>query len=122
MSTTLYHTANSVFLERALYENKDGTVKNVSGHTSFIKVGKYYGDGLSVTIPGAFFTDGTDGIFAYTVSADVLAVLGFGAHVYSRYLVEDTLPPVEPIDPEDEPLPGKVVSVVSGSFIIIPAV
>jgi hypothetical protein len=118
----LYHTANSDFKERTLYENKDGSVKNVTNHSSYIKVAKYYGATPSVTIPGVFFTDGEDGIFSYTGTSSSLSVLGTGAFVYSRYLVEDPEEPEVPPEEGEEPVPGKIVSVVSGSFIIIPAV
>lgn len=107
MSNTLYHTLGESFFERSLYENSDCTVKNVSGHTSYIKVAKYYESAAILTIPGALETNGTDGIFKYELAATNFASIQHGTYVYSRYLLDAT---------------PKIVSVVSGTLVLIPSV
>jgi uncharacterized membrane protein len=106
--TTLYATRTESFEERALFENADGTPKDLTGtFTSFIRVAKYYNTTPIVTISGTIDTPATLGTIKYTATALQMSALDYGSHVYTRYLYDVT---------------GTAVSVVSGSFVIIPSV
>lgn len=106
--TTIYAIAKENFEERALFQNPNGTTMDLTGaYTSVMKVAKYYDSTPIVTISGAIESPATGGIVKYTATPMQMSALGFGTHVYTRYLYDPT---------------GKTVSVVSGNFVIIPSV
>jgi hypothetical protein len=109
MTTTLYAYQGKDFEENALFLDEYGSVKDVAGHTSFLKIAKHYTAEAAnkITINGVIFPPSTNGIFYYTASKETILSLDYGSHVYTRYLVDPT---------------GDVVNVVSGEFIIIPSV
>lgn len=107
MNITIYTPAGKDFEERVLFENDDGTVKNLTGYTSNIKVAKYFNSTPVVTITGVIESPPTSGIVKYSATKESLAILGFGTFVYSRYLYNNT---------------GEVDSVVTGNFVILPSV
>lgn len=105
--STIYAYDNSDFEEIVLYKNAQNVVLNLVGHTSVIKVSKYYGSAVTVTINGTIQAPSTNGIFKYNATASQLATLEYGTNVYTRYLYDSL---------------GKTVSVINGSFILIPTV
>lgn len=105
--STIYAYDNSDFEEIVLYKNAQGAVMNLTGHTSVIKASKYYGSAVTLTINGTIQSPATNGIIKYNATALQLAVLEYGTNVYTRYLYDSL---------------GKTVSVVNGSFVIIPTV
>lgn len=107
MSTTIYAVNKDEFFERVLYENPDGSVKDLTGHSSLIRVTKYYGSSNTISINGTVETPATNGIVKYEAPFTIWNNVTAGAYVYSRYLYDNT---------------GKVVDVVSGDLILIPAV
>ncbi len=107
MSNTIYAVTTDEFFERIQYKNADGTVKDLTGHTSLTKITKYYGSNLAISIQGVVETPATDGIVKYEAAASIWSATEYGAHVYSRYLYDAT---------------NKVVDVVNGDLILIPAV
>lgn len=107
MSNTIYAVTTDEFFERVQYTNADGTVKDLTGHTSRIKVTKYYGSSLAITIQGVVEAPAVNGIVKYEAPSAIWAATEYGAHVYSRYLYDAT---------------NKVVDVVNGELILIPAV
>lgn len=107
MSTTIYTASGIDFQERVLYENDDGTIKDLTGYTSDIKVAKYFNSTPIITITGVVEIPATNGIVKYSAPKESLSVLGFGSYFYSRYLYDSE---------------GEVKSVVSGNFVIIPSV
>lgn len=107
MSNTIYAINKDEFFERVLYENPDGSVKDITGHTSNIKVTKYFGSTQVITITGVIEAPATNGIVRYEAPIATWNNVIPGAYVYSRYLYDGT---------------GKVVDVVTGDLILIPAV
>lgn len=107
MSTTIYTASGIDFEERVLYENNDGTVKDLTGYTSNIKVAKYFNSTPIITITGVVETPPTSGIVKYSATKESLSVLGFGSYFYSRYLYDSE---------------GEVKSVTTGNFVITPSV
>jgi hypothetical protein len=105
--STIYAYDNSNFEEIVLYKNAQGVAMNLTGHTSIIKVTKYYGSSVVVTINGTIQAPSTNGIFKYNATAIQIAALDYGTNVYTRYLYDSL---------------GNTVSVVNGSFVLIPTV
>lgn len=105
---TIYANTKEDFEERALFQNSNGTAMDLTGgYTSTMKVAKYYNSTPIVTITGVPETPETTGIVKYTATALQMSALSYGTHVYTRYLYDPT---------------GKTVSVVTGSFVILPTV
>ena len=109
MTTTLYAYQGKDFEENALFLDEYGAVKNIEGHSSYIKVAKHYGADPEnkLTIPGQILPPASNGIFYYTLPKETILTLEYGSNVYTRYLINAF---------------GEVVNVVSGEFIIIPSV
>lgn len=107
MSNTIYAINKDEFFERVLYENPDGSVKDITGHTSLIRITKYFGSSAVIIINGAIEAPATNGIMKYEAPISTWTNITPGAYVYSRYLY----------DADD-----KVVDVVTGDLILIPAV
>lgn len=107
-ANTIYANTKEDFEERALFQDFNGVTMDLTGtYTANMKVAKYYNSTPIVTITGAVETPATSGIVKYTATASQMSVLGYGTHVYTRYLYDST---------------GKAISVVSGSFVIVPTV
>jgi hypothetical protein len=107
--TTLYAYQGKDFEENAVFLNNNGTAFNVTNHTSYLKVAKYYNADPTetITINGTIVPPATNGTFNYVLLKNSLLNLKSGNHVYTRYLLDST---------------GKVVTVDSGDFVVIPAV
>lgn len=104
---TLYLHVGEPFEERVMYKDDDDLPLNVTGHTSQIKIAKYFGDTSPVVVAGTIEAPATNGIFKYTANASAFAGLKFGTHVYTRYLYNSS---------------GAVVSIVNGQLSLIPTV
>lgn len=105
--STIYAYDNSDFALTVIHTNSLGTAINITGHTSVIKVTKFYGSSVVVSIPGVIQTPASSGTMKYSATALQLSVLEYGTNVYTRYLYDSL---------------GNTVSVVNGSFILIPTV
>lgn len=104
---TLYLHISEPFEERVMYKDDDNLPLNVTGHTSQIKIAKYFGDTSPIVVAGTIETPATNGIFKYSAAASAFTNLKFGTHVYTRYLYNST---------------GAVVSIVNGQLSLIPTV
>ena len=107
MSETLYTVNKEDFFERKAYLNEDGTPKDLTGYTSLIRITKYYGSTNIIVIGGVVEIPTTNGFVKYEAPHTVWNNVTPGAYVYSRYLYDST---------------NKVVDIVSGDLILIPAV
>ena len=109
MNPTLYAYQGKDFEENAIFIEETGNPKNVSGHTSFLKIAKNYDSDAAnkITVNGTIVSPSSSGIFYYNATKESLLPLGYGKFVYTRYLVDSL---------------GEVVNVVSGDFVIIPSV
>ena len=107
MSNTIYTINKDEFFEQVLYKNLDGSVKDLTGHTSLIRVTKYYGSANTISINGTIELPATSGIVRYNAPFTIWNNVDAGAYVYSRHLYDNL---------------DKVVDVVSGDLILIPAV
>lgn len=106
--TTLYAYQGKNFTENAVFLNDSGTPINVAGHTSYLKIAKYYGASEdTLTVNGTIVAPSTSGVFSYSATKENILTLQYGKHVYTRYLVDSL---------------GNVVNVSSGDFVIIPSV
>lgn len=106
--TTLYAYQGKDFSENAIYLDSSGNPMNVIGHTSYIKIAKYYDSTEdTLTVNGTIVSPSTSGIFFYTSPKANISAMKHGNHVYTRYLVDSS---------------NNVISVVSGDFVVVPAV
>lgn len=104
---TLYLHVGEPFSERVMYKDDDDLPLNVTGHTSQIKIAKYFGDTTPIVVNGTILAPATNGIFNYAANASEFANLKFGTHVYTRYLYNSS---------------NAVVSIVNGQLSLIPTV
>lgn len=105
---TIYASNKEDFEELSLFQNPDGTVKDLTGtFTSNIKIAKFYNTSPILTITGTVQSPATDGKVKYTATALQMAALSHGTFVYTKYLYDAT---------------GKVVVSTTGFFVIIPSV
>lgn len=104
--STLYASKAEYFTDTTQYLSDTGTPINVTGHTTYIKIAKFYDLPSLVTIPGSVI-NGVQGQVRYECQPTAFAGLNVGTYFYTRYLVDAT---------------NTVVSVDNGSFVLTPAV
>lgn len=105
--STLYVAITEPFEESVAYQNDNGSPRDLTNHTSYIRVSKYYGSSPIATLQGTIQSPASAGIVKYTGESTTWTNFSAGAHVFTRYLFDGT---------------GKVVSADNGILILIPGV
>lgn len=107
MNSTIYANSKQDFFDRFVFKTTGGTVINVTGYTSTLRIAKYFNSTPVIAITGVIEVPATNGAFTYSATDTVMNTIEYGAHVYTRILYDSV---------------GNTVSVYTGSFINMPTV